>query len=67
MGYENHYQGIDDYAVQLIKYKARQLVGRVGNSCMSVRSPGRRRCSTRSGRRFLRANRRGSSGCWCRA
>jgi RNA polymerase sigma-70 factor (ECF subfamily) len=30
MGYENRYQGIDDYAVQLIKYKARQLVGRVG-------------------------------------
>ena len=30
MGYENHYQGIDDYAVRIIKYKARQLVGRVG-------------------------------------
>ena len=30
MGYENRYQGIDDYAVQLIKYKARQLVVRVG-------------------------------------
>jgi len=30
MGYENRYQGIDDYAVQLIKYKARQLIGRVG-------------------------------------
>ena len=30
MGYENRYQGIDDYAVRIIKYKARQLVGRVG-------------------------------------
>jgi len=30
MGYKNRYQGIDDYALQLIKYKARQLVGRVG-------------------------------------
>ena len=30
MGFENHYEGIDEYAVQLIKYKARQLVGRVG-------------------------------------
>ena len=30
MGYENRYQGIDDYAVQIIRYKARQLVGRVG-------------------------------------
>jgi len=30
MGYENRYQGIDDYAVRIIRYKARQLVGRVG-------------------------------------
>jgi RNA polymerase sigma-70 factor (ECF subfamily) len=30
MGYENRYQGIDGYAVRIIKYKARQLVGRVG-------------------------------------
>ena len=30
MGFENHYEGIDEYAVQLIRYKARQLVGRVG-------------------------------------
>jgi RNA polymerase sigma-70 factor (ECF subfamily) len=30
MGFDNHYEGIDEYAVQLIKYKARQLVGRVG-------------------------------------
>lgn len=30
MGYENRYQDIDDYAVRIIKYKARQLVGRVG-------------------------------------
>ncbi|MDY6903826.1 MAG: sigma-70 family RNA polymerase sigma factor [Thermodesulfobacteriota bacterium] len=30
MGFDNHYEGIDKYAVQLIKYKARQLVGRVG-------------------------------------
>jgi len=30
MGYENRYQGIDDYAVRIIRYKARQLVGRAG-------------------------------------
>jgi len=30
MGFDNHYEGIDEYAVQIIKYKARQLVGRVG-------------------------------------
>jgi len=30
MGYENRYHGIDDYAVRIIRYKARQLVGRVG-------------------------------------
>ena len=30
MGFDNRYEGIDDYAVQIIKHKARQLVGRVG-------------------------------------
>jgi RNA polymerase sigma-70 factor (ECF subfamily) len=30
MGIENRYQGIDDYAVKIIKYKAKQLVGRYG-------------------------------------
>ena len=30
MGFDKRYEGIDEYAVQIIKYKARQLVGRVG-------------------------------------
>lgn len=30
MGFDNRYQGIDEYAVHLIRYKARQLVGRAG-------------------------------------
>ncbi len=30
MGSINHCEGIDEYAVQIIKFKARQLVGRVG-------------------------------------
>ena len=28
MGNENKYEGLDEYAVRLIKHKARQLVGR---------------------------------------
>ncbi|NIM21304.1 MAG: RNA polymerase subunit sigma-24 [Candidatus Latescibacteria bacterium] len=30
MGFENRYRGIDDYAVRIIKHKARQLVGHAG-------------------------------------
>ncbi len=30
MGNENKYEGLDEYAVRLIKHKARQLVGRAG-------------------------------------
>ena len=30
MGFENRYDGIDDYAVRLIKHKARQLIGSAG-------------------------------------
>ncbi len=30
MGFDNHPEAVDEYAVRLIKYKARQLVGRVG-------------------------------------
>ena len=30
MGFDKRYKGIDEYAVRIIKYKARQLVGRVG-------------------------------------
>jgi len=30
MGSNKRYEGIDEYAVQIIKFKARQLVGRVG-------------------------------------
>jgi len=30
MGSSNHCEGIDEYAVQIIKFKAKQLVGRVG-------------------------------------
>jgi len=30
MGFNKRYEGIDEYAVRIIKYKARQLVGRVG-------------------------------------
>jgi DNA-directed RNA polymerase specialized sigma24 family protein len=30
MGFDKRYEGIDEYAVRIIKYKARQLVGRVG-------------------------------------
>ena len=30
MGFDNHPEAVDEYAVQLIKYKAKQLVGRVG-------------------------------------
>ena len=30
MGNENKYEGLDAYAVRLIKHKARQLVGRAG-------------------------------------
>ena len=30
MGTENSYPGLDDFAVKLIKRKARQLAGRVG-------------------------------------
>jgi RNA polymerase sigma-70 factor (ECF subfamily) len=30
MGNENKYKGLDEYAVRLIKHKARQLVGRAG-------------------------------------
>ena len=30
MGIINHCEGIDEYAVQIIKFKAKQLVGRVG-------------------------------------
>lgn len=30
MGFKNRYDGIDDYAVRLIKFKARQLVGHAG-------------------------------------
>ena len=30
MGFDNQYDGIDPYAVRLIKYKARQLIGKAG-------------------------------------
>jgi len=30
MGFDNRYEGIDEYAVRIIKHKARQLVGRAG-------------------------------------
>jgi RNA polymerase sigma-70 factor (ECF subfamily) len=30
MGIDNRYQDIDDYAVRIIKHKARQLIGRYG-------------------------------------
>jgi RNA polymerase sigma-70 factor (ECF subfamily) len=30
MGFDKRYKGIDEYAVRIIKFKARQLVGRVG-------------------------------------
>ncbi len=30
MGNENKYEGLDDYAIRLIRHKARQLVGRAG-------------------------------------
>ena len=30
MGFDNQYDGIDPYAVRLIKYKARQLIGQAG-------------------------------------
>jgi len=30
MGSNNRYDGLDEYAVKLIKHKARQLVGRAG-------------------------------------
>jgi len=30
MGFENRYEGIDQYAVRIIKHKARQLVGKLG-------------------------------------
>jgi len=30
MGFDNHPEAVGEYAVQLIKYKAKQLVGRVG-------------------------------------
>lgn len=30
MGFDNHFEAVDDYAVRIIKRKAKQLVGRVG-------------------------------------
>ena len=30
MGYDNHFEAVDDYAIRIIKHKAKQLVGRVG-------------------------------------
>ena len=30
MGYDNRYDGVEDYAVRLIRYKARRLIGQAG-------------------------------------